>query len=245
MATSLKLNKVTTLPTSLDSDAVYFEKGGGDTYSDLIVTDNVGNGYVVINDQRITELITAATNTEIELVSDIAARDALTLSQNSLVLVSDASGDNTVDSGTAMYFFDNTNSVFVKVTEFESLDVTIQWADIVNGPTSTPAQIDQAVVDTATNKTKLDAITDIGSGQIITASERSAIGTNTNNISTNATAISTNASNITANAANINTLQTDSHTHTNKLEIDKIGEDNSGCLLYDGVSPTYWATAGW
>jgi hypothetical protein len=62
--------------------------------------------------------------------------------------------------------------------------ISIDWSQLVNGPTSTPAQIDQAV--------------------------------------------------------------TDSHTHTNKTELDKIGEDIDGYVTYDGTRVgTIWDLLNW
>lgn len=166
MAQNLKLHKVVSLPGTLEANAIYLRKGGGDTYADLIITDTAGNGVESVSDARINALINAANNPEIQLVADITARNALSLTTNSLVLVTDASADTTVTSGAAMYFWDNTGASYVKVTEFESLDVVQDWNQLINKPTSTVAQIDQAVTDSHThaNKTQLDLIGQDGNG---------------------------------------------------------------------------------
>ena len=83
------------------------------------------------------------------------------ITSNTMVLVSDASADPTVNSGSALYFYDADDQIdFVKVSEFESLDVTFTWASITDGPASTPAAVDAAVAATHThaNKTELDKI---------------------------------------------------------------------------------------
>lgn len=236
----LTYHKVATLPGTLENNAIYYVKGGGDTYADIVITDSSGNGVQAISDARILAVTGGAGTPELEIVADITARDALSLSQNTLVLVQDATGDATVDSGAAMYMWNQTGSTFIKVTEFESLDVVVNWGDVVGRPTSTPAQIDQAVTDSHThaNKATLDLITSEGSGAIITTAERNQIGTNT-------TSISNNASNISTNSSNITSLQADSHTHTNKTQLDQITEDGSQQLLYRGNFPTYWTTVGW
>ena len=60
-----------------------------------------------------------------QLVADIAARDALELTKNSFVLVSDASADPTVDVGAALYFYNMADDSYLKIAEYESLDLVI------------------------------------------------------------------------------------------------------------------------
>jgi hypothetical protein len=64
--------------------------------------------------------------------------------------VTDASGDPTVHSGFAVYRY--SNGIFTKVYEGEMMDpdlgMTFEWSKIVNGPTSTPTDIDAAVEKT-------------------------------------------------------------------------------------------------
>ena len=67
------------------------------------------------------------------------------MNRNILVYVIDATGDGTVTSGAASYLWDNANNVWIKLTEFESLDAAISWTSISGRPTSTPGQIDAAV----------------------------------------------------------------------------------------------------
>ena len=64
--------------------------------------------------------------------------------------VTDASGDPTVNSGFAVYRY--SNGIFTKVYEGEMMDpdlgMAIEWSKIINGPTSTPTDIDAAVEKT-------------------------------------------------------------------------------------------------
>lgn len=53
----------------------------------------------------------------------IAARDALEPTNSIFALVGDASGDATVDAGSALYFYNSATDVWVKVAEYESMDV--------------------------------------------------------------------------------------------------------------------------
>lgn len=165
---NLNFYKVSAVPSTWQPDSFYFVPSTGPTgglFAESYLTDSLGNPRLIGNTAMIQELITAANSVELELVADIPTRDALALTANSLVLVTDASADITVTSGAAMYFWDNGGSQWVKVTEFESLDVIVDWADIQNKPVSSIAAIDQAVTDSHThaNKVILDAITSAGS----------------------------------------------------------------------------------
>jgi len=90
-----------------------------------------------------------------------------------LVWVTDASGDTTVTSGWAVYRkkvgtgIDYTSLTgWQKVAEAESLDVVVSWDNIQGKPSSTPAEIDQAVADdhTHSNKAALDDLADATTG---------------------------------------------------------------------------------
>ena len=64
--------------------------------------------------------------------------------------VTDASGDPTVNSGFAVYRY--SNGIFTKIYEGEMMDpdlgMVLEWSKIVNGPASTPTDIDAAVEKT-------------------------------------------------------------------------------------------------
>ena len=140
------MHKVTAMPGSPAADSVYYVSNG--TYTECYVTNNAGVAKLLFSQATVDTAITnalAAKNT-IEIVDDIAGRDALfTGTTNILALVNDASADATVSSGSALYSYRGSDSVVSKVSEFESMDVTLSWGNITGGPTSTPAQIDSAV----------------------------------------------------------------------------------------------------
>ena len=50
--------------------------------------------------------------------------------------VIDASGDDTVDAGWAEYIYDSTTSTWVKTGERESLDLILDWSNVMNKPTN-------------------------------------------------------------------------------------------------------------
>ena len=135
--------------------------------------------YIQANDQRVTALENNVANKpDPKVVNNIAARDALTVANDHLVVgkqiyVLDASADNTVTSGAASYIItaiDGNTVTYAKMTEFESLDIVQEWSAIQNKPTSAVASIDQAVTDSHThsNKAILDAIsTNQTSGNLV------------------------------------------------------------------------------
>lgn len=170
----VKFNKVTVLPGSLDANTFYFVENG--TFAESYITDNEGDARSVGNSAMINALINDAlagwsgTASSLEIVADIAARDALvgTLEVNSMILVVDASADATVASGSALYAYGAANTTVYKLAEYESMDVVLQWASIVGGPSSTPAQLDEAVSlrHNHVNKGTLDKFTEDGEGPL-------------------------------------------------------------------------------
>jgi len=140
------MHKVTAMPGTPAADSVYYVSNG--TYTECYVTDSAGVAKLLFSQTTVDTAISnalAAKNT-IEIVDDISGRDALfTGASNVLALVNDASADPTVSSGSALYSYRGSDSVVTKVSEFESMDVTLSWGNITGGPTSTPAQIDAAV----------------------------------------------------------------------------------------------------
>jgi len=165
MAT-LNFYKVTTLPGTLAADSLYFVSNG--SIAESYLTDSAGVAKSIGNTSMVSSIVssqmasTLAAYNAMEIVATIAARNTLaaSLNRNILVLVTDATGDGTVAAGAALYAFNNTGDIWTKVTEYESLDVTLTWASIQNKPTSTTAQIDAAVSQTHShsNKAFLDKI---------------------------------------------------------------------------------------
>lgn len=158
--------KVTTLPATLAANAFYYVLNGN--FAESYVTDNAGVAKALGNSAMINALIDQAlanwsgAASTVSIVADIAARDALiaTLDANAMILVVDASADPTVDAGSALYAYAADTETIYKIAEYESMDVVLNWADIVGGPISTPTQIDNAVsqAHTHANKTTLDQL---------------------------------------------------------------------------------------
>ena len=108
-----------------------------------------------------------------QIVANITARDALTgVNLGDIAYVQDATGDNTVSSGGATYIasVENSTVTWIKVAEWESMDVILQWANIQGKPNSTVADIDDAVSKKHehSNKAVLDDIsTNQTSGNLV------------------------------------------------------------------------------
>lgn len=95
--------------------------------------------------------------TSVVIAQDIAARDLLTkLVAGSIVWVEDATGDDTVTSGGAAYLVKVINGVrtWIKLTESESLDITIDWSHLNGTPMSSPEEIDDAVYQRHSHQNK-------------------------------------------------------------------------------------------
>lgn len=162
----VKFYKVTALPGTLEANAFYFVANGSHTESYL--TDNAGVARGIGNTAMINALIDQAlanwsgAASTVSIVADIAARDALiaTLEANTMILVVDATGDPTVTYGSALYAYAFDTETTYKIAEYESMDVVLQWSDLQGGPTSTPAQIDNAVslAHSHANKATLDKL---------------------------------------------------------------------------------------
>lgn len=168
----VKFYKVATLPGTLEPDSFYYVENG--SYAESYLTNSLGQARAVGNSAMINALIGAAITdalsdlNALEVVPDIAARDALVLERNALALVIDATADPTVDAGSALYAYVEADASWVKVAEYESMDVVLQWSSIQGRPNSTPAQIDTAVSQTHThsNKAVLDKFSE-SAGQVL------------------------------------------------------------------------------
>jgi hypothetical protein len=146
---ALSFHKVVTLPGTLVANAFYFVENG--SYSESYLTDDtavaksIGNS-AMINSLADARIVTALADFNlVEIVADIAARNALPTAKNQMALVLNATGDATVASGSALYAYRESNSTWYKLSEYESMDVALTWANISGKPASSPATIDDAV----------------------------------------------------------------------------------------------------
>jgi hypothetical protein len=165
----VKFFKEDVLPGVLEANAFYFVENG--TYAESYLTDDTGAARSIGNSAMIgaiaTPLIAAqlAQLNRVEIVANNAARDALAGNdRNQLVLSLDATADATVAAGAALYVFRNSDNSWIKVSEYEGLDVTVTWASITGKPASAVALIDDAVTKrhTHANQAVLDKWSESG-----------------------------------------------------------------------------------
>lgn len=184
---ALKIYRETALPVMLEPYAIYMiAPEARPDYVEIYVTSSTGVAKRVINQTDIETLISNAISAakELAIVANITERNALTPTYAQYVYVINATADTTVASGGATYLYNIATLAWIKISEAESMDVVLNWMDIVGGPTSSPSEIDAAVAA--------------------------------------------------------------SHVHTNKTQLDNIGEDANGLLTYNGVLPlTGWQTTTW
>jgi hypothetical protein len=168
-----KVFKETALPGTLAAHSIYLVAPAAHPgYLEIYVTDAAGTAtrrtHKVEDIQAMIDSSLAGMSGGATIVDNIAARNALTPSNGLTVLVVDASADPTVDTGAATYVYRESNTSWVKISEYESLDISLSWANITGKPTSAVADIDDAVSKrhTHANKTQLDKISEDGNGEL-------------------------------------------------------------------------------
>lgn len=167
MAT-FKIFRETALPGTLQPYAMYvIAPASKPDYVELYVTNAAGTATRrMLTQEDIQALINSSLMaiSQIQIVNDIAARNALAPTSTIYVYVKNATGDATVTSGGATYLYDTVASSWVKISEAESMDISLNWASLAGRPTSSVADIDDAVTKrhTHANKTELDKIGEAG-----------------------------------------------------------------------------------
>lgn len=160
-----KLTAVPTLPC--EGNAVFFvAPQGKPNYIEIYVSNSAGTALKrLLTDTDIQALIDASISGlsgEMPILANIAARNALSPTKNTQVLVLDATGDPTVTSGAATYLYRVSTTSWIKLSEAESLDLVLQWANIQGKPTSSPTAIDTAVGNSHVHNGNLTQLNKIG-----------------------------------------------------------------------------------
>lgn len=174
MASFLRIERVTALPQTLQGSTMYIVKDADPTKAGVYFTNTDGTeARHVIDKTDVQSMINTsiADFSNIQVVADIAARDTLGagLTRNALVLAVDATGDTTVNTGAALYIYDLAAEAFTKVSEFESMDVVLEWSAIQGRPSSSVADIDDAVArkHSHTNLALLEKIGEDAQGKLM------------------------------------------------------------------------------
>ena len=171
MSVQMKVHKVNALPGSLEASALYIVKSSEAGLMDLYVSSNDGlEARHIVSKTEIQSMVNTAVAgaSNIFVVADIAARNALAPTVVTQAIVVDATGDATVTSGSATYVYDTVGAAWQKIAEHESMDVVLQWANIQGRPTSSVAEIDDAVGKTHShaNAATLDKLSQDVDGQL-------------------------------------------------------------------------------
>ena len=146
---ALTIQRVNALPGTLAAETIYIVKTGNELT--LTVTGNTGAVVATtvskadVNTAISTAIGALGVSNTVEFAADINARNAMTLTKSTFVYVADATIDETVGAGAAMYLYDLTNTTWHKVTEYESLDLELSWDNIYGRPESSTRAIDNAV----------------------------------------------------------------------------------------------------
>lgn len=170
---NFKIFKETALPGSLEPNSLYLvaPTGAPAGYMEIYVSDAAGTTTrSTLTRSQVQALIdatvAAATGNATIIVDDIADRDALTPTNAARVYVVDASADPTVTAGGAEYMWRASPAGWIKISETESQDLVLAWANLTGRPTATPGDIDDAVTKrhVHANKTQLDKVGEDGTG---------------------------------------------------------------------------------
>jgi hypothetical protein len=170
---TFKVFKETALPGTPEANSVYFITNP--SYPDLVevVVTNTGATAPhrhVLNRADVQTMIDNSLSSlnEIQIVANIAARNALNPTSPIYVYVVNATGDATVQSGGATYLYNPGTTSWIKTSEAESMDVSVTWASITGKPASSAAAIDGAVANSHThaNLTQLNLIGQNGASEL-------------------------------------------------------------------------------
>jgi hypothetical protein len=168
----LDIKKLTADPGIYAPNTLYFiaPTGSPSELQIILSSNDDSTARHVITKAEVQALITSAMQSfnYIQYAADITVRDALILSSNTMVYVADATGDPTVNLGAALYFYKADSNQFIKVAEYESMDLMVTWNSIQGKPTSSPSAIDTAVANSHVhaNKTQLDKIDQDADGNL-------------------------------------------------------------------------------
>lgn len=165
-----KAHRVTTLPRQLEAYGVYFVgKAEDPTSLEIHVANKAGDAARRLpTKEDISAMITQKAKgiSEVKLVEDIAGLTGLE-PEVMFSFVKDATTDTSVATGGALYVRTagtNENGVegWTKVSETESMDLTLNWDSIVGKPTSSVVEIQNAVAQmhTHANMTELNQLSD-------------------------------------------------------------------------------------
>ena len=177
----LSIKRVLNKPVApFDPSTMYITQGTSPSRCELYFSDATGATLRnPITEDEATAIISSQLSgfSNIHAVADITARNALALTASGMVMVADAfvaaePANNAYVStpGTAAMYMFNANAVapapeWTKIYEFEGMDVQLLWANLVDKPLSSVADIETAVAlqhDHGTNLDQLPVLDGLG-----------------------------------------------------------------------------------
>lgn len=152
--TTMRIEKLLAAPVApFIANTLYLVKGAGAAELQIYMSDSTGDTVRhILGEAEIAQKISDAVAglNDVQVVADIAARDAMTAALTAAgdtvqVLVLDATADVTVSTGAATYIFDGVGAAWHKISEAESMDLSLSWESLTGKPASSVADIDDAV----------------------------------------------------------------------------------------------------
>lgn len=164
---NLKFYGLSALPQELEANAFYFITKG--THVESFVTDVIGQAKMVGNAPLIKSIVMEElaswgdSSQQIEIVQDIAARDAFSAESESniLAIVLDSSENGDGSGSAALYAYEHSAKVWHKLSDYgDAGNGGASWETLSGKPVSNPVDIDSAVnmKHLHSNKTVLDLL---------------------------------------------------------------------------------------
>lgn len=143
----IRFAKVTEIPVPVEPNMIYAVTEPQSGLMTLWMSNYFGSGTRMLpSGYHVLQMVNEAIN-QFNNIQVVDTYDQLASFTNKLnvVLVRDATLDPSVNSGSALYLYNKPEARWIKVTEFESMDVVYRWEDIQGKPVSSAANIDSMV----------------------------------------------------------------------------------------------------
>jgi len=130
----MEIIKVLSLPATLAPNTIYATRDG-ESGSILHLTNRLGSVVFSTPSLAVIDSRVASVTGGIVVYPTYAAMTGATApTTNVMIHVIDATGDTTVLDGGATYLYVVATTSYVKISEFESMDLILTWENILNKP---------------------------------------------------------------------------------------------------------------
>jgi len=130
----MEIIKVLSLPVTLAPNTIYATKDGA-SGSILHLTNTLGSVVFSTPSLAVIDSRVASVTGGIVVYSTYAdMTSSAAPTTNTMLHVIDATGDTTVLAGGATYLYVLSTANYVKISEFESMDLILSWDNILNKP---------------------------------------------------------------------------------------------------------------